>query len=60
MGPYDEDINELRQTLNNVVEAINTLSDEVARLESELSCLKKVIYPEETGLWCESITWTDN
>lgn len=60
MGPYDEDINELRQTLNNVVEAINTLSDEVARLESELERLKKVTYPGETGLWCESITWTDN
>jgi uncharacterized protein YoxC len=60
MGPYDEDINELRQTLNNVVEAIDTLSDEVARLESELERLKKVTNPEETGLWCETITWTDN
>lgn len=60
MGPYDEDINELRQTLNNVVKGMVALSDEVVRLESELECLKKVIYPEETGLWCESITWTDN
>lgn len=60
MGPYDEDINELRQTLNNVVKGMITLSDEVARLESELERLKKVTYPEENGLWCETITWTDN
>lgn len=60
MGSYDADINELRQTLNNIVKGMIALSDEVARLESELKRFKKAIEPEETGLWCETITWTDN
>ena len=63
----EEEIRDLSLTLNNLVEGFVALEDEVARLNKEVECLmtaleqyKKSTAPEERGLWCETVTWTDN
>lgn len=59
----NEELRELRETLNDVVKGYIALENEVERLKATIIDLTQALEnnsPEENGLWCETITWTDN
>ena len=59
----NEELEELRNTLNDVIKECVALENEVERLKATVANLTQALLnnsPEETGLWCETITWTDN